>query len=151
MAHTPRFGVLVLPNSDWSEILRCSKHVEDLGFDTCLDYKAGDLSGQLGKAVPEGIDVAPERVEPGDGASVGVAEARGVGVAVGSRRRAGGRWQKMETIPSQAASPISKPARSREIVSIPTPRLRASSSAFAAEDMPAPDPLPTPTTTSARA
>ena len=33
MAHTPRFGVLVLPNSDWSEILRCSKHVEDLGFD----------------------------------------------------------------------------------------------------------------------
>jgi alkanesulfonate monooxygenase SsuD/methylene tetrahydromethanopterin reductase-like flavin-dependent oxidoreductase (luciferase family) len=33
MAHTPRFAVLVLPNSDWSEILRCSKHVEDLGFD----------------------------------------------------------------------------------------------------------------------
>ena len=33
MAHAPRFGVLVLPNSDWSEILRCSKHVEDLGFE----------------------------------------------------------------------------------------------------------------------
>ena len=33
MAHNPRFGVLVLPNSDWPEILRCSKHVEDLGFD----------------------------------------------------------------------------------------------------------------------
>ena len=33
MAHTPRFGVLVLPNADWAEILRCSKHVEDLGFD----------------------------------------------------------------------------------------------------------------------
>jgi len=33
MSHAPRFGVLVLPNTDWSEILRCSKHVEDLGFD----------------------------------------------------------------------------------------------------------------------
>ena len=33
MAHAPRFGVLVLPTSDWSEILRCSKHVEDLDFD----------------------------------------------------------------------------------------------------------------------
>jgi alkanesulfonate monooxygenase SsuD/methylene tetrahydromethanopterin reductase-like flavin-dependent oxidoreductase (luciferase family) len=33
MTHRPRFGVLVLPNSDWSEILRCSKHVEDLDFD----------------------------------------------------------------------------------------------------------------------
>ena len=33
MTHRPRFGVLVLPNSDWSEILRCSKHVEDLGFE----------------------------------------------------------------------------------------------------------------------
>jgi len=36
---------------------KCRHAVEDLGFDTCLDYKAGDLSGQLGKAVPEGIDV----------------------------------------------------------------------------------------------
>lgn len=33
MTHAPRFGVLVLPNSEWPEILRCSKHVEDLGFD----------------------------------------------------------------------------------------------------------------------
>jgi alkanesulfonate monooxygenase SsuD/methylene tetrahydromethanopterin reductase-like flavin-dependent oxidoreductase (luciferase family) len=33
MTHPCRFGVLVLPNSEWSEILRCSKHVEDLGFD----------------------------------------------------------------------------------------------------------------------
>lgn len=33
MAHHPRFGVLVLPNSDWPEIMRCSKNVEDLGFD----------------------------------------------------------------------------------------------------------------------
>lgn len=29
----PRFGVLVLPNTEWPEILRCSQHVEDLGFD----------------------------------------------------------------------------------------------------------------------
>jgi len=33
MSNPCRFGVLVLPNSEWSEILRCSKHVEDLGFD----------------------------------------------------------------------------------------------------------------------
>ena len=36
---------------------KCRHAVEDLGLDTCLDYKAGGLSGQLGKAVPEGIDV----------------------------------------------------------------------------------------------
>ena len=33
MPHAPRFAVLVLPNTSWDEILRCSKHVEDLGFD----------------------------------------------------------------------------------------------------------------------
>jgi NADPH-dependent curcumin reductase CurA len=31
--------------------------VEELGFDTALDYKAGDLRRQMKEAVPEGIDV----------------------------------------------------------------------------------------------
>ena len=33
MAHAPRFAVLVLPNTDWSDILQRSLHVEELGFD----------------------------------------------------------------------------------------------------------------------
>lgn len=34
------------------------RHVtEDLGFDACLDYKAGDVRGQLKAAAPDGIDV----------------------------------------------------------------------------------------------
>ena len=43
MAHAPRFGVLVLPNTEWSEVLRCSKHVEDLGFE--LVSTAADTDG----------------------------------------------------------------------------------------------------------
>ncbi len=31
--------------------------VEDLGFDAAIDYKQGDLRGQLGAAAPDGIDV----------------------------------------------------------------------------------------------
>lgn len=33
MSHAPRFAVLVLPNTSWSEILERSKHVERLGFE----------------------------------------------------------------------------------------------------------------------
>jgi len=36
---------------------KCRHAVDDLGFDACLDYKAGDLSGALERAVPEGVDV----------------------------------------------------------------------------------------------
>jgi NADPH-dependent curcumin reductase CurA len=35
---------------------KCRFVVEELGFDACLDYKAGDLAGQL-KAAPKGVDV----------------------------------------------------------------------------------------------
>lgn len=31
--------------------------VEDFGYDAAIDYRAGDLEGQLAKAAPEGIDV----------------------------------------------------------------------------------------------
>ena len=33
MNHSPRFGVLVLPNQSWSNILQQAQHVERLGFD----------------------------------------------------------------------------------------------------------------------
>jgi NADPH-dependent curcumin reductase CurA len=36
---------------------KCRHVVEDLGFDACVDYKAGRLSAALAEAVPEGIDV----------------------------------------------------------------------------------------------
>ncbi len=36
---------------------KCRHAVEDLGFDACVDYKAGDLSDAIASAVPEGIDV----------------------------------------------------------------------------------------------
>ncbi len=36
---------------------KCRHAVEDLGFDACVDYKAGDLSKAIASAVPEGIDV----------------------------------------------------------------------------------------------
>jgi NADPH-dependent curcumin reductase CurA len=36
---------------------KCRHVVDDLGFDACLDYKAGDLGGQISRAIPEGIDV----------------------------------------------------------------------------------------------
>lgn len=31
--------------------------VDELGFDACIDYKAGDVRGQLREAAPEGIDI----------------------------------------------------------------------------------------------
>jgi NADPH-dependent curcumin reductase CurA len=36
---------------------KCRHLVEDLGFDAALDYKAGDLRGQLKAAAPDGIDI----------------------------------------------------------------------------------------------
>lgn len=41
---------------------KCAYVVDELGFDACLDYKAGDLAGQLRAACPQGIDVNFENV-----------------------------------------------------------------------------------------
>jgi NADPH-dependent curcumin reductase CurA len=35
---------------------KCRFVVEELGFDACVDYKAGDLAGALAAATPDGID-----------------------------------------------------------------------------------------------
>ena len=35
---------------------KCRFVVEELGFDACVDYKAGDLKAQLKDAAPDGID-----------------------------------------------------------------------------------------------
>jgi NADPH-dependent curcumin reductase CurA len=42
--------------------LKTKKVIEDFGFDVALDYKAGDLAGQLRAAAPEGIDVYVDHV-----------------------------------------------------------------------------------------
>lgn len=36
---------------------KCRTVTEEFGFDACCDYKAGNLSKQLGKTAPEGFDV----------------------------------------------------------------------------------------------
>jgi NADPH-dependent curcumin reductase len=36
---------------------KCDYVVSELGFDACVDYKAGDLSAALSKACPDGVDV----------------------------------------------------------------------------------------------
>ncbi|RFS15668.1 NADP-dependent oxidoreductase [Emticicia sp. C21] len=36
---------------------KCKYVVEELGFDACVDYKTGNLRGQLKEACPDGIDV----------------------------------------------------------------------------------------------
>lgn len=36
---------------------KCRHVVEDLGFDVCLNYKRGDILGQLKRACPNGIDI----------------------------------------------------------------------------------------------
>ncbi len=36
---------------------KCRVVVEEFGFDACLDYKAGDLRGQLKQATPKGVDI----------------------------------------------------------------------------------------------
>jgi NADPH-dependent curcumin reductase CurA len=41
---------------------KCRYVVDELGFDACVDYKAGDLAGQLKGACPNGIDVDFENV-----------------------------------------------------------------------------------------
>lgn len=41
---------------------KCAYVKEELGFDACVDYKAGDLDGALKTAAPKGIDVYFESV-----------------------------------------------------------------------------------------
>lgn len=41
---------------------KCAYVVDELGFDACLDYKAGDLRAQLKAATPDGIDAIFENV-----------------------------------------------------------------------------------------
>jgi NADPH-dependent curcumin reductase CurA len=41
---------------------KCSYVLNELGFDACVDYKAGDLNGDLVKACPNGVDVNFENV-----------------------------------------------------------------------------------------
>lgn len=41
---------------------KCRYVVDELGFDACIDYKAGDLANQLKAACPNGIDVNFENV-----------------------------------------------------------------------------------------
>ncbi|HJN52301.1 MAG: NADP-dependent oxidoreductase [Pseudomonadales bacterium] len=41
---------------------KCRHVVEDLGFDACVDYKAGSLDAELAAACPDGIDVYFENV-----------------------------------------------------------------------------------------
>ena len=41
---------------------KCRYVHEELKFDKCIDYKAGDLAGALGEACPDGIDIYFENV-----------------------------------------------------------------------------------------
>lgn len=41
---------------------KCQFLIEELGFDEAVDYKSGDLSTQLAKACPDGIDIYFENV-----------------------------------------------------------------------------------------
>lgn len=41
---------------------KCGYVVKELGFDACVDYKAGDLHGQLKAACPKGVDANFENV-----------------------------------------------------------------------------------------
>jgi NADPH-dependent curcumin reductase CurA len=41
---------------------KCRHVVEQLGFDTCLDYRAPNLAGRLKEATPDGIDIYFENV-----------------------------------------------------------------------------------------
>jgi NADPH-dependent curcumin reductase CurA len=41
---------------------KCDYAVRELGFDACLDYKAGDLDAWLAAATPKGVDVLFENV-----------------------------------------------------------------------------------------
>ncbi len=41
---------------------KCAYVVDQLGFDACVDYKAGNLAGDLANAAPDGIDALFENV-----------------------------------------------------------------------------------------
>jgi len=41
---------------------KCAYVVEELGFDACIDYKAGNLIGELAAATPDGVDALFENV-----------------------------------------------------------------------------------------
>ena len=41
---------------------KCDYAVQELGYDACVDYKAGDLRRGLGEACPRGVDVVFENV-----------------------------------------------------------------------------------------
>ena len=41
---------------------KCRAVVDELGFDACVDYKAGNLAGDLRAACPDGIDIFYENV-----------------------------------------------------------------------------------------
>lgn len=41
---------------------KCAYVVDELGFDACIDYKAGNLAGDLAAATPDGIDALFENV-----------------------------------------------------------------------------------------
>ncbi|HEY0064848.1 MAG TPA: NADP-dependent oxidoreductase [Telluria sp.] len=41
---------------------KCAYVVDELGFDACIDYKAGNLAAALAQAAPEGIDALFENV-----------------------------------------------------------------------------------------
>jgi NADPH-dependent curcumin reductase len=41
---------------------KCAYVVDELGFDACIDYKAGNLAGDLAAAAPNGIDALFENV-----------------------------------------------------------------------------------------
>ncbi|MFM8388290.1 MAG: zinc-binding dehydrogenase, partial [Actinomycetota bacterium] len=41
---------------------KCAFLVDELGFDAAVDYKAGDVSGQLSALVPDGVDVFYDNV-----------------------------------------------------------------------------------------
>ena len=43
-------------------VAKCNYVTEELGFDACVDHKAGDFSGQLRAALPAGIDCLFENV-----------------------------------------------------------------------------------------
>ena len=41
---------------------KCRAVVDELGFDTCLDYRAPNLAERLGRAAPDGVDIYFENV-----------------------------------------------------------------------------------------
>ena len=41
---------------------KCQFLLDEIGFDAAVDYRAGDLAGQLKSACPDGIDIYFENV-----------------------------------------------------------------------------------------